>query len=228
MAGQTLPVLGFDTETTGTSVARDRIVTAALVRRDASGELWERTWLIAPDIDIPPQASAVHGITTEHARANGLPAAQALDEIAGVIAQHSHYPIVVFNAGFDLPILDSELARHSLPTLPDRLGRPVRPVLDPLVLDRATDRWRKGKRTLEAMVDHYGVAVGGSLHDALEDVRSTIGVLDAILARNPRLAAGELDQLHDWQAAKHREWAKDFNRWLESKGRTPDVRPDWP
>jgi len=227
MSAARLDVLGFDTETTGTSVDRDRIVSAALARRRPDGGIEEWTWLISPDIDIPPAASAVHGITTDHARAHGRPAVEALEEIAAAIAG-AGAPVVVFNAGFDLPLLDAELARNGLATLPERLGGPVRPVLDPLVLDRGTDRFRKGKRTLAALVEHYGVTAAGEAHDALADVRATIAVLDAILDANREVATLSLDALHDWQSAKHREWAASFNRWLESKGRTPDVRPEWP
>jgi DNA polymerase-3 subunit epsilon len=223
MGAARLDVLGFDTETTGTAVDRDRIVTAALARRSPDGAVVERTWLIAPDIDIPPGATAVHGITTDYARAHGRPPAEALEAIAAAGA-----PVVVFNAGFDLPLLDAELARNGLATLPERLGGPVRPVLDPLVLDRGTDRFRKGKRTLAALIEHFGVATGGAAHDAPADGRATIAVLDAILDAHGEVAALGLDALHDWQCAKHREWAVSFNRWLESKGRVPDVRAEWP
>ena len=75
------PLVGFDTETTGVDVGADRIVTAAVVRRDASGTR-VRTWLIDPGIPIPPAATAVHGITTEQARARGRAPREALDEVA--------------------------------------------------------------------------------------------------------------------------------------------------
>ena len=69
------PLLGFDTETTGVDVDNDRIVTAALVRRDATGT-HVRSWLIDPGVDIPEAAAAIHGVSTEHAREHGRPAAR--------------------------------------------------------------------------------------------------------------------------------------------------------
>src|SRR5699024_12455971 len=76
------PVLGFDTEPTGTNVAADRIVTVALVHSVGPGRENETvaTWLIDPEMDIPEPAQRVHGISTEHARAHGMRAADALDE----------------------------------------------------------------------------------------------------------------------------------------------------
>ncbi|MCL2787316.1 MAG: exonuclease domain-containing protein [Micrococcales bacterium] len=223
-----LPLLGFDTETTGVSTERDRIVTAALVRRADDGATTERTWLIDPGVEIPERASAVHGITTEYAREHGRPPGEALEEIAAALVAEPGLPIVAFNASYDLAILDADLRRHGLATLAERLGRAVGPVIDPLVLDRAVDRYRRGPRKLGDLVVHYRVEVGGDLHDAMVDVRSTIGVLDVILAAHPHLWDMPLSELHDWQVAKQRAWAEHFNQWLTSKGKPADVSLTWP
>mgnify|MGYP002652042991 CR=1 FL=1 len=63
-------LIGFDTETTGTNVERDRIVTVALVHSVGPGRENETvaTWLIDPGVEIPEPAQRVHGISTEHAR----------------------------------------------------------------------------------------------------------------------------------------------------------------
>ena len=77
------PLLGFDTETTGTDVTRDRIVTAALVLSHGPGREAETvaTWLIDPGVEIPEAAAAVHGISTAHAREHGMQPAEALEEV---------------------------------------------------------------------------------------------------------------------------------------------------
>lgn len=224
------PFLGFDTETTGVNPAEDRVVTAALVFRDQSGTR-ERTWLIDPGVEIPESAAAIHGITTERARAEGRPPAEALEEVAAVItaAQLSGVPVVAFNAGFDLAILDADLARHSRPTLPERLGRPVHPVIDPLVIDRAVDRYRKGKRTLGHLCEEYRVVPGGNnLHTAEVDVAATLDVLAALAARHPAVGDMSLAELHDFQVSSHRAWAVNFNQWLASRGKPADVGEAWP
>ena len=224
------PFSGFDTETTGVDPHSDRIVTAAVVTR-AGGVTTERNWLINPGIEIPAGASAIHGITTERARAEGQDPVIALEEIAGELtnALTQSIPVVAFNAGFDLTLLDQDLARHGLATLPERLGGPVRPVIDPLTLDRAVDRYRKGKRTLGHLCEVYQVEVSAALHDAQADVVATLDVLDALL-RKHRATLGEmgLHELHDYQVSAHREWAENFRTWLESQGRTGGPSLAWP
>jgi len=224
------PLLGFDTETTGVDVDSDRIVTAALVRRDVSGTT-VRTWLIDPGVPIPDAATAIHGITTEQARAQGADPLLALEQIAVELAAAftAGVPVVAYNAAFDLSLLDAELRRHGLPTLPDRIGPATRPVIDPLVLDRAEDRYRPGKRKLGDLCGLYGVLESGSLHTADVDVVATLDVLGAILARFPHLADLTLDALHDRQVAAHRQWAAGFNAWRAGKGyHGPGASTTWP
>ncbi len=226
------PLLGFDTETTGTNVREDRIVTAALVHSAGPGRAAETvaTWLIDPGIDIPPAASAVHGISTEHARTYGMAPREALDEVADALADAlgRGIPVVAFNASFDLQILEAELARLGLPLLAERLGHDIAPVVDPLVLDRGLDRFRKGKRTLTDLCDVYGVVQDGRLHTADVDVSATLDVLRGIIARNPDLAAAELAEVHQRQIALHRDWAENFNEFLRRKGKPGDVVTVWP
>ncbi|MDR1118033.1 MAG: DNA polymerase III subunit epsilon [Bifidobacteriaceae bacterium] len=223
-------LVGFDTETTGVYYAQDRVVTAALVHRAADGTERTRTWLIDPGVEIPQRATAIHGITTAKARAEGQDAAEALEEIAaelaGALAQG--VPVLAFNASFDLRILQAELKRREIPTLADRLGGPVAPVIDPLLIDRGVDRYRRGKRKLGDLIEVYRLPVSDNLHDALEDVRQAIAVFDAIETRHPQIAALDAADLHLWQVPKQREWAEGFNKWLAKQGRPADADPLWP
>ena len=226
------PLLGFDTETTGTNVATDRIVTVALVHSVGPGRANETvaTWLIDPERDIPEPAQRVHGISTEHARAHGMQAAPALDEVAAILsdALSREVPIVAFNGGFDLAILENELTRLGLPTLSARLGHDIAPLIDPLVIDRGVDRYRKGKRTLTDLLAHYGIEQDGRLHTADVDVSATLDVLRAIVATHSQVGAPSLADLHREQISWHRTWAENFNQFLRKKGRTPDVNVNWP
>lgn len=226
------PFLGFDTETTGTDVRRDRIVTAALVHSAGPGRAAETvaTWLIDPGMEIPEAAAAVHGISTAHARTHGLQPAVALEEVASLLADalNRQIPVVAFNASFDLQILEAELARHSLPTLAERLGHDIAPVIDPLVLDRGLDRFRKGKRTLTDLCGVYDVTQDGRLHTADVDVSATLDVLRGIIARHPQLAEASLEDVHRRQITLHREWAENFNAFLEKKGKKGDANVLWP
>lgn len=224
------PLLGFDTETTGVDTDHDRIVTAALVRRDAAGT-HVRTWLVDPGVEIPEGASAIHGISTEHARTHGVAPRGALEEIATAIADavREGVPVVAYNASFDLCLLEAELRRHDLPTVEDRLGGELRPVIDPLVLDRAEDRYRSGKRKLVDLCGVYQVVDTGSLHTADVDVVATLDVLERIVGRFPHLGDLDLVSLHDYQVTAHRAWAEAFNAWRAERGHTgPGAESCWP
>ncbi len=225
------PMLGFDTETTGVSTESDRIVTAALIKRHGS-EVHTETWLIDPGVEIPARATEVHGISTQHAREHGVAPARALEQIASQLADAlaQGIPVVGFNVQYDLTILEAELARHGLATLSERLPGGIRPVVDPLVLDRHLDRWRKGPRKLIDMCRIYVVPVeADSLHAADADVLATLDLVKAIAERYPSVGQVGLTELHDQQAAAHRDWALKFAAWLKSKGTVDDLpRADWP
>lgn len=225
-------VVAFDTETTGLDVCTDRIVTAAVVRRRGMTTTVD-TWLIDPAVEVPAEAAAVHGVTTAYARRHGEPAARALEEIATLLtgALRERAPLVAFNAPFDLTVLDVELARHGLPTLGERLAGDVRVVLDPLVLDRALDTARPGRRRLANLVRFY---CGGSptrAHRADVDARTTLAVLDGLVRRFPHLAHADLDDLHDHQVRAHAAWVARRNAGSASAavvGRRAAVEPGWP
>lgn len=226
------PLLGFDTETTGTSTSEDRIVTVALVHSVGGGRDQETvaTWLIDPGVPIPEQAAAIHGISTEHAAAHGMAPAAALEEVAALIAESlaKDVPLVAFNGAFDVQILENELRRHELPTVAERLGHDVAPLVDPLVIDRGVDRYRKGKRKLVDLLDVYGVQQDGRLHTADVDVSSTLDVLRAMVAKHPRLGESSLEELFRQEMEWHREWAENFIGYMKKQGKTVDVSTTWP
>lgn len=214
-------LVGFDLETTGTDPLTARAVTAAVVyvRPDGTADPRSQRWLIDPGIRIPEQATAVHGITTEHARANGIPVGQAVLQIAAALqsAWTARCPIVVFNAAYDLTLLDASLARHGLPRLAERLGWPTAVIVDPLVIDRAVDRYRRGKRTLQAAAAHYGVTATDA-HSADGDAVAACLVARAIAAGYPEVGNAPADALHRQQAEWSRMWAAHFQAYLRSRG----------
>lgn len=225
------PLVGFDLETTGTEPLEARIVTAAViaVRDGAVEERWD--WLADPGIRIPEQASAIHGVTSERATAEGRPAREVTDEIATALAGFwtRGVPVVAYNASFDLTLLAAELARHGLPSLNDRVGGgPIGPVIDPYTIDRAVDKYRRGKRNLEAVCTEYGVVLD-SAHDAGADALAAVRVATAIAGRHRQVGSLTPAALHEQQIAWYAEWAADFQRFLRRKGNTDAVvNADWP
>lgn len=213
-------IVGFDTETTGVNTAQDRVVTAAIVHTGPGlAEPQVHSWLLNPGIPIPDGAAEVHGITTEYAATHGVPPGPALEEIAQtlVAAAQSGAVLVAYNASFDFDLLNAELVRYGLADLPTRLAGTELLVLDPLVLDRKLDRYRKGRRTLGAIAEHYRITAEG-LHNAEADVAVTLEVLRTLLSKYPELTEMSRAELMAYQAAAHREWAENFNQWRSSKG----------
>jgi len=105
----------FDIETTGTDTENDRIVTASVSLVGGGIDIVSRNWLVDPGVPIPAEATAVHHITTERARSEGRPAAEAVQEITLVLAEQlaQEIPIIAFNARFDLTILDRDVTDSS-------------------------------------------------------------------------------------------------------------------
>lgn len=231
MAWHGEPLVGFDLETTGTEPLEARIVTAAVVEARAGEPERQWTWLADPGISIPAQASAIHGISNEHAATQGRPAREVTDEIAETLTGYwtRGVPVVAYNAAFDLTLLTAELRRHDLPSLSDRLsGRPIGPVIDPYTIDRAVDRYRKGKRNLEAVCVEYGVTLA-SAHDATADALAAVRVASAIADRHAAVASLTPAELHERQIAWYAQWAADFQRFLRGKGSADAVvDASWP
>jgi len=197
----------FDLETTGVDTDTARIVSACIAVLDTEGAVVARwDWLADPGIEIPDGAAAVHGITTERARALGRPAAEVVAEIAQTlrVVFGLGMPVVVYNAPYDLTLLDRECRRHHLAPL----AEPT-PVIDPLVIDKAVDRYRKGKRTLEVTSLLYGVALDDA-HDAGSDAIAAGRVAQALLRAYPDDLDVSLADLHGRQQVWYAEQAASF------------------
>lgn len=214
----------FDLETTGVDVETCRIVTACVAAVDIDAAPLSRSWLIDPGVEIPAEASAVHGISTEHARKYGEQPAKALSDIhnALIAGWARGIPVVAYNASYDLTVLDRELRRHGLPGL-DVRGL----VIDPLVLDRYVDKYRRGSRKLDAACKHYGVPLDNA-HDATADALAAVGVARQILRKHPDLDAMGASYLMARQSAAHRSWAVGFEAYLAREGTPEHIDPSWP
>ena len=204
----------FDTETTGIAPETTRIVSAHVSVLNAHGEVEQPlNWLIDCGIDIPEQATAVHGITTERMRAEGTPAAESISEILITLSRllDSGIPVVAYNASYDFTILDREAQRYNL----SALSTP-KPIVDPLIIDKQMDKFRKGKRTLEATAAHYGVDLTGA-HDASVDAIAAGRVAQAIGKKFAADLAFPAEELHDLQVQWAKEQAESYATWRRSQ-----------
>ncbi len=204
----------FDLETTGVDVETARVVTACIAVLDAEGRVVQRwDWIADPGVEIPEAAAAVHGITTERARAEGRASELVIAEITQTLRTlfGLGVPVVVYNAPYDLSLLDRECRRNELEPLDDPA-----PVVDPLVLDKQVDTYRKGKRTLEVAAAHYGVPLDDA-HDAGADAIAAGRVAQALAVAYP----GELDvpiaDLHGRQEIWYAEQARRFQDYIRRR-----------
>ncbi|MGE3193027.1 MAG: exonuclease domain-containing protein [Microbacteriaceae bacterium] len=206
----------FDLETTGVDVDTSRIVSACIAVLGPDGSLHAQfNWLADPGIEIPEGASAVHGISTERAREDGRTAETVVGEITATIRAllAVGIPLVVYNAPYDLSLLDRECRRHRV----EPLGSP-HPVIDPLVIDKAVDRYRKGKRTLVAAAERYGVDLADA-HDAAADAIAAGRVAQAIARTFPEEVDVSFADLHGRQQIWYAEQAAAFQQYIrEVKG----------
>jgi DNA polymerase-3 subunit epsilon len=216
----------FDLETTGIEVETSRIVSAHVGVLDPSGALIEQhNWLADPGIEIPELASAVHGISTERARAEGEPAAKVIAEIIAALTSlfDQGLAVTIYNAPYDLSLLHYEALRYGL----EPLTEPA-PIVDPLVLDRVVDKYRKGKRTLEAAAVVYGVDLTDA-HDASADAIAAGRIAQAMARRYPEQLAIESTILHSQQIAWCAEQSADFQSYMR-RTHNPDFTTSglWP
>lgn len=203
-------IVGLDVETTAVDPQQARLVTACVAACGATGVATAQ-WVIDAGVEIPEEATAVHGVSTEQARRDGQPIAVALPELLGVLESclADGAPLAVFNARYDLTVLAREAERLGVVPLGDRVALRV---IDPLVLDKWLDRYRSGPRTLAAMCAHFGArldrleGVHGASSDAIAAAR-----LAWVLGRRARVVRRVRD------AQEEREFVALVARWEEAR-----------
>lgn len=239
-------ICGFDLETTAPDPQDARIVSASVVRCGGQRATESRSLLVDPGIEIPAEATAVHGITTERARADGERAAAAVAEVTDALTVELAHgrPLVIFNARYDLTVLDRECRRHNITPLTERPVALL--VVDPLVIDKWLHRYRKGSRKLDAICEHYNVVLDGA-HDADYDAIAAARLAwriarSARVVRNrPHEAAplqaewdrvrGDLPALHAAQARWAEEQALGLAEYFLGQQKMQEaasVRTEWP
>lgn len=218
-----LPRATFDLETTGIDPKTARIVTASLVLVSPDGEVLRAgEWLADPGVEIPEQASAIHGITTEYAREHGKPAQQVAYEVAMALGGlfTDGVPVIAFNAAYDFSVLHFELARYGFPPLN------CYPVLDPLVINKHVHKFKKGKRTLEVLASEYSVELENA-HTSKDDALAAERLLTAM-----SFEYDEIEQpataLHEQQITWAAEQAAELQDYFNRIGKQADVSGAWP
>lgn len=182
----------------------------------------EHEWLADPGVEIPTEASDVHGVTTEQARREGRPAHEVTGELATVLQElfDAGTPVIAFNASYDFTVLAAESARYGVRQL-SRF-----PVLDPYIMNKQVDRYRKGKRTLTALCDEYGITLDNA-HTSAADALATLRMLDAMAIKFPKLKM-PASQLHELQKGWAVSQAADFQNYLRKTKPAAVIEGEWP
>jgi DNA polymerase-3 subunit epsilon len=168
------PICFFDLETTGTNVATDRIVEMAILKVHPNGNTESKSWLINPEMPIPAEVTAIHGITDEQV-ANEPTFKQRSREIQQFI---QGCDLAGFNSNrFDIPLLAEELLRAELDF----------DMKNTVAVDVQTIFHKMEKRTLGAAYTFYCGKNLTDAHSAVADTQATYEVLLAQLERYPEL-----------------------------------------
>lgn len=168
------PICFFDLETTGTNISKDRIVEISILKVFPNGNKESKTWLVNPEMPIPAQTTAVHGITNEKV-ANEPTFQQLAPSIKEMI---NGSDLAGFNSNkFDIPLLAEELLRVGVDFDMNAT----------VAVDIQNIFHKMEQRTLVAAYKFYCDKDLTNAHSAAADTMATYEVLCAQLDRYPEL-----------------------------------------
>ncbi len=160
------PLCVFDLETTGTNVGKDRIVEICILKVNPDASRESKTWKVNPEMPIPKESSAIHGIYNEDV----VNAPTFKDIASKILEMISGSDLGGFNSNrFDVPLLAEELLRagHDFDLSKFKL------------VDAQTIYHKMEPRNLSAAYNFYCQKTLENAHSAEADVLATFEVLDA-------------------------------------------------
>jgi len=164
------PLCFFDLETTGTNIAKDRIVEIAILKVFPNQNKESYTWRINPGVPIPPEVTAIHGISDEDV-ANEPTFKELAPKIYNFIKDSD---LAGYNSNrFDIPLLAEEMLRAEVDF----------DMKNAVKVDVQTIFHKKEKRTLEAAYKFYCDKNLTDAHSAEADTHATYEVLKSQLDR---------------------------------------------
>lgn len=164
------PICFFDLETTGTNIVKDRIVEIAILKVFPNGNKQQFSWVVNPEIEIPDEVVAVHGISNE--KVVNEPTFKALSKTIYDLIKDSD--LSGFNCDrFDIPLLVEEFLRAGIDVDLKKM----------LSVDVQTIFHKMEQRTLSAAYKFYCDKQLENAHSALADTEATYEVLLAQLDR---------------------------------------------
>jgi DNA polymerase III subunit epsilon len=181
----TKPIAFFDLETTGLSIAKDRIVEIAIVKLMPDGSREEKSSYIDPEMPIPEEATAIHNITNEMVK--GKPLFKQLAQ--GIKAFIEGCDIGGYNSNrFDIPVLAEEFIRAGIDI--DFSKRNL--------IDAQHIFYKMEPRSLTAAVKYYCKTELDGAHSALNDTKATVDVFLAQTEMYKESLGHNIDTLLDF------------------------------
>ena len=168
------PICFFDLETTGIQVSKDRIVEISILKVFPNGNKESKTWLVNPEMNIPAETTAIHGISNEKV-ANEPTFKQLAPTVYQMIKDSD---LAGFNSDrFDIPLLAEEMLRAEIDF----------DMKNTVTVDVQTIFHKKEQRTLSAGYKFYCNKDLDGAHSAAVDTNATYEILLAQLERYPDL-----------------------------------------
>ena len=166
----TKPICFFDLETTGVNITTDRIVEIAILKVYPNGKEESKTWIVNPEMKIPDEVIAIHGISNED-----VVDKPTFKEVAkDVYNMIKDSDLGGFNSNrFDIPLLAEELLRAEVDF--DMKNR--------VAVDVQTIFHKMEQRTLSAAYKFYCHQELEGAHGAEADTRATYEVLKAQISK---------------------------------------------
>ena len=181
------PIVFFDLETTGTNINSDRIVEICYLKVYPNGNEESKTLRINPEMPIPAESSAVHGIYDAD-----VADCPTFKEVAKSIANDIEgCDLAGFNSNrFDIPVLAEEFLRAGVD-----IDMSKRKFVDVQVIFHKMEQ-----RTLTAAYKFYCGRNLEDAHTAEADTRATYEVLMAQLDRYPEELQNDMSFLADYSS----------------------------
>lgn len=214
-------IAGFDLETTGFDGSKDHIVQYSFQVWNDGERMLNETRIVNPG--VPILNSEIHGITDEIA-ANGISRENALSNIGSMLAacRDGGIPVAIMNARFDLTFyrdVIQSVYEHSV--IPDVF------VVDPMVIDKRLERFRKGPRKLADLAGYYGEIVDSErLHEAGYDVELTVRLARKLMG----VVGTPVKFLYECQKQWYDDQAKSLYEYFKRNGNEAykEISYGWP
>jgi len=200
-----MPFLCIDTETTGLSASKNRVIEVAFILYEQQKEVLSESYLCRVDQPLPEIITQITGITDSM-----LAKEKIFEEISTNIlsALNRAEFIVAYNAPFDKSFIEHEFKRAES-IFPNKKW------IDPLVFIKEFDKYKKGKKLTDACT-RWNIKLDGA-HRAMADTRATGQLLYKLVDSLKNKNLNKLDKLFTQQETWRKEQAAAYAQYKKRR-----------